>query len=102
MFVGTWLPLIYEPHNAHQRDSETKKETSECLHVNIYMKNSIAASVFTWFIILRCAEVERGLGALQAHLSPVCDSLQFHSVTAVLLQSLQIHPALSLQPEKHF
>lgn len=63
------------------------------------MKNSTAAWVFTWFIILRGTEVEWGLGALQTHLSPVCDSLQLHSVTVVLLQSLQIHPALSLQQE---
>lgn len=40
------------------------------------------------------------LGALQTHLSPVCDGLQLHGVTAVLLQSLQFHPALSLQQWK--
>lgn len=44
--------------------------------------------------------MERGLGALQAHLSPVGDSLQLHSVAAILLQSLQIHPALSLQQQE--
>lgn len=52
--------------------------------------------VFTWFVILRCAELQRSLGALQSHLSPVCDSLQLHGVTAVVLKPLQICPALSL------
>lgn len=46
------------------------------------------------------AEVERSLGALQSHLSPIRDSLQLHSVTVVLLKSLQIHPSLSLQRQK--
>lgn len=60
------------------------------------MTNRKFAPMFTWLIILGGAEVERSLGALQTHLSPVRDGLQLHSVTAVLLQSLQIHPALSL------
>lgn len=57
------------------------------------------AAVFTW-LILGSAEAERSLGALQTHLTPVCDSLQLHSVTAVLLQPLQIYPTLSLWQEK--
>lgn len=58
------------------------------------VKNRII--MFTWVIILTGAEVKGGLGALQTHLPPVCDSLQLHSVTAVLFQSLQIYPVLSL------
>lgn len=65
------------------------------------MKNKVSPPVFTWLITLGGTEVERGLGALQAHLSPVGDSLQLHSVAAVLLQSLEIHPALSLQQQVH-
>lgn len=57
------------------------------------------AAVFTW-LILGSAEAERSLGALETHLTPVCDSLQLHSVTAVLLQPLQIYPTLSLWQEK--
>ena len=62
--------------------------------------NRRVAPVFTWLIILAGAEVERSLGALQPHLSPVRDSLQLHSVAVVLLKSLQIHPALSLRQHK--
>lgn len=40
--------------------------------------------------------MEGGLGALQAHLPPICDGLQLHSVAAVLLQSLQIQEGLRL------
>lgn len=58
------------------------------------------AEVFTWFIILGGAEEERSLGALQTHLSPVCDGLQLHGVAAVLLQPLQIHPTLCLRQHK--
>lgn len=63
-------------------------------------EQNLLALMFTWVIILGGAEVKRSLGALQSHLAPVCDSLQLHSVTVVLLQSLQIHPTLSLQQQK--
>lgn len=61
------------------------------------MTNRKSAPVSTWLVMLVGAEVEGGLDALQSHLSPVCDSLQLHSVAAVLLKPLQIHPALRLR-----
>ena len=44
-------------------------------------------------------EVEGGLGALEARLAPVGDSLQLHRVDAVGLQWLQGHRILRLQVE---
>ena len=62
--------------------------------------NRKSAPVFTWLVMPAGAEVEGGLGALQSHLSPVRDSLQLHSVAAVLLKPLQIHPALRLRRQE--